>query len=103
MTPLFAFAPNRRVQPPHCYRTSDWASEISELSFAKASSLRHITRLALGSLAGIAFSWLFSPDAVASQLKYEPVWVFAFITGYGIELVFAFMDRIIGAFTTKTN
>lgn len=87
----------------HAFIIRRMTSEISERSFAKASSLRHITRLALGSLAGIASSWLFSPNAVASQLKYVRVWVLAFVAGYGIELVFAFMDRIIGAFTTKTN
>jgi hypothetical protein len=27
-----------------------------------------------------------------------PIWTLAFVAGYGTELVFAFMDRIISAF-----
>jgi hypothetical protein len=37
------------------------------------------------------------------QLKNIPAWALAFIAGYGIELVFSFLDRIIGAFSTKTS
>ena len=87
----------------HAFVIRTMTAQISERSFAKASSLRHITRLALGALAGIASSWLLTPDAVSSQLKNIPAWVLAFVAGYGIELVFAFMDRIIGAFTAKTS
>ena len=78
-------------------------SEISARSFAKASSLRHITRLALGALAGIASSWLLTNDVFSGQLKNVPAWVLAFVAGYGIELVFAFLDRIITAFTKKES
>lgn len=78
--------------------------EISENSFAKSSALRHIVRLGLGALAGFASTWLLTPETVGGvQLKNVPAWALAFIAGYGIELVFSFMDRIIGAFTTKTT
>lgn len=76
--------------------------EIAENSFAKASSLRHIVRSGLGALAGFSSTWLLTPEVVGGPtLKNIPVWALAFIAGYGIELVFAFMDRIVGAFTTK--
>lgn len=65
--------------------------------------LSTLVRLALGALAGFSSSWLLTPELVAgAQLKNVPAWALAFIAGYGIELVFAFMDRIIAAFTNKT-
>ena len=78
-------------------------AEISQRSFTKSSTLRHIARLSLGALAGIASGWLFTPEVVSAQLKNVPAWVLAFVAGYGIELVFAFLDRVIGAFSTKTT
>ena len=77
-------------------------ADIAQRSFGKSSTLRHVTRLALGALAGIASGWLLPAGAVSAELKNVPAWVLAFVAGYGIELVFAFLDRIIGAFTTKT-
>ncbi|CAH1081241.1 hypothetical protein [Candidatus Nitrotoga sp. 1052] len=78
--------------------------EISENSFAKSSFLRHIVRLGLGALAGFVSTWLLTPEVVGGEaLKRISAWGLAFIAGYGIELIFAFMDRIINAFTTKTN
>ena len=87
----------------YAYVVRRMTADISAMAFAKASTLRHITRLALGALAGIASGWLLTPEAVSGQLKNTPAWVLAFVAGYGIELVFEFMDRIIGAFTTKTT
>lgn len=88
----------------HAFVLRKMTSEISQRSFAKASSLRHIVRLSLGALAGFASTWLLTPEVVAGvQLKNIPAWALAFIAGYGIELVFSFMDRIIAAFTTRTS
>ena len=76
--------------------------EIAEGAFAPGSTLRHITRLALGALAGLASGWLFaSSETVSAQLRNTPAWVVAFIAGYGIELVFSFMDRIVNTFATS--
>lgn len=77
--------------------------EISENSLARASALQHIVRLALGALAGFASSFLLTPELVGgAQIKSLSSWAIAFIAGYGIELVFAFMDRIISAFTERS-
>jgi hypothetical protein len=79
------------------------ASDISTHAFAKSSSIHHIVRISLGALAGVASTWLLTPALVGGdELKHLPPWALAFIAGYGIELVFAFMDRIIAAFVTKT-
>ncbi len=77
--------------------------EIQQRTFAKSTSLQHLTRFALGALAGISSGWLLTPEAVSGQLRNVPAWVLAFVAGYGIELVFAFLDRIISTFATKTG
>lgn len=76
--------------------------EISEYAFAKSSALRHIIRLGLGALAGFASTWLLSTKLIGmDQAGQLPVWALAFVAGYGIELVFSFMDRIVAAFTKQ--
>jgi hypothetical protein len=78
--------------------------EIGEHAFGKSSALQHIVRLGLGALAGFASTWLLTPEVVGGEaLKKIPAWALAFIAGYGIELVFAFMDRIINAFTSRSG
>lgn len=70
--------------------------EIRAQQFAPHSALHHIARLSLGALAGIAATWLLTPDTfgLSSTL---PLWTLAFVAGYGTELIFAFMDRIVSA------
>ncbi len=72
--------------------------EIRALTFAPNSSLQHLVRLSLGALAGIASGWLLKPEQIG-LLASVPAWTLAFVAGYGSELVFAFMDRLIAAFT----
>ncbi|WP_431798339.1 hypothetical protein SGO26_29440 (plasmid) [Cupriavidus metallidurans] len=77
--------------------------EIAENAFAQSSALHHIARVGLGALAGFASVWLLTPETVGGDaLKKLPPWALAFIAGYGIELVFSFMDRLISAFSTKS-
>jgi hypothetical protein len=86
----------------HAFVLRKMASDINGRSFDKSSSLHHIVRVSLGALAGVASTWLLTPELVGGdQLKHLPPWALAFIAGYGIELVFAFMDRIIAAFASK--
>ena len=74
--------------------------EIRERSFAENSALHHVVRLSLGALAGIAVGWFLKPEQIG-LLSSVPAWVMAFVAGYGIELLFAFLDRIVAAFTSK--
>jgi hypothetical protein len=62
--------------------------------------LHHLARLSLGALAGIAAGWLIAPEQ-HGLLKAVPAWTLAFLAGYGSELVFALMDRIITSLTAK--
>jgi hypothetical protein len=86
----------------HAFVIRKMTSDISPMTFTKACTLRHITRLAFGALADMASGWLLPPETVSTQLKNMPAWVLAFVAGYGIKLVFAFLDKIIGAFTSKS-
>jgi hypothetical protein len=74
--------------------------EIREHRFAPHSLLHHLARLSLGALAGIAAGWLIAPEQ-HGLLKAVPAWTLAFLAGYGSELVFALMDRIITSLTAK--
>lgn len=84
----------------HSYILRRMSQEIVDRSFAAGAAFNHFVRAGLGALAGLASTWLFTPDTVnGTSLKALPSWALAFVAGYGIELVFAFMDRIIAAFT----
>jgi hypothetical protein len=78
------------------------SQEISESTFAPHSALQQLVRLAIGALAGIASGWLLRPQDVG-LLSSVPAWTLAFVAGYGTELIFAFMDRLIKAFTSKST
>jgi hypothetical protein len=84
----------------HAFLLRRMAKDITERTFARGSAFNHLVRGGLGALAGLASTWLLTPEAVGgASLKSLPIWALAFVAGYGIELVFAFMDRIIAAFT----
>lgn len=88
----------------HAYILRRMSKDISDRAFAKGSAFNHIVRIGLGALAGLASTWLLTPEVVGgASFKALPVWVLAFVAGYGIELVFAFMDRIIAAFTSPSK
>ena len=75
--------------------------EIRESSFAPDSLLHNVVRLTLGALAGLAASWLLKPEQLG-LMSSVPAWTLAFVAGYAMELVFAFMDRVVAAFTNKS-
>jgi hypothetical protein len=86
----------------HAYILRSMSKAISERSFAPNAGFGHIVRVGMGALAGIASSWLLKPgDVGGAQWANLPVWALAFVAGYSTELVFAFMDRILGAFLDK--
>lgn len=76
------------------------SQEIRQFAFEEYSVLHHVVRLALGAVAGVAAGWLLKPEQIG-LLNSVPAWVLAFVAGYGIELVFSFLDRLVGSFTSK--
>lgn len=71
--------------------------DIKRRAFEPSSFLHHVVRLSLGALAGIAAGWMLEPQQIG-LLDSVPAWVMAFVAGYGIELVFAVLDRMVATF-----
>lgn len=74
------------------------AQEIHETRLTVTDIVSAAVRVPLGMLAGLALGWLqvSPPDTVFGQIT---PWALAFVGGYSVELLFAAMDRLIGAFT----
>ena len=54
----------------------------------------------MGTLSGLAITWFFQPTAELFK-SLSPLAV-AFLSGYSVEVLFAAMDRFVGAFSTKS-
>ncbi|NJO16101.1 MAG: hypothetical protein HC877_10210 [Thioploca sp.] len=90
--------------------------EIKTLTYTKESNISYRLRIQLGALAGLAIGWFtgpnasFSLDAVSSEAlstlggvsaqTLSPM-ALAFLAGYSVDVLFALMDRIIYAFSSK--
>ena len=99
------------------------AREIKSWTFNQQSSIAYLLRITLGPLAGLAVSLFMIEDAniiltavgsngiegngatsdlISALGGFGPL-AAAFIVGYGVELLFAFMDRIVNAFTVARD
>lgn len=86
----------------YAYVLRKLTKDIGEFALSSGSAIQHLVRLALGAMAGFASTVLLTDKALAgSALKDLSSLGVAFIAGYGIELIFAFMDRVISAFNSK--
>ena len=63
---------------------------------------RYSLRVPIGALSGLAAGWLLQPTAGTVTSSLSP-FALAFVAGYSAELVFAAMDRIVGAFASKPD
>lgn len=92
--------------------------EIKTLTYTKESNISYRLRIQLGALAGLAIGWFTGPNAFFSldTLSSEALSTFstgglsaqtlspmalAFLAGYSVDVLFALMDRIIYAFSSK--
>ena len=89
--------------------------QIRTWTFTAQSSISYMLRLTLGPLAGLAAGLLIIEAAqpgggnaviaetqgLLSQLAPFGTLAAAFIAGYGVELIFTVLDRLIGAFTAR--
>jgi hypothetical protein len=73
------------------------AQELRDARLTVTDIVGAAVRVPLGMLAGLAIGWVqLSPqDTAFTQIT---PWALAFIAGYSVELLFAAMDRLIGAF-----
>ena len=75
------------------------SADIAELRFANDLKVRYTLRLNIGLLAGLAVGWFISPDQNASVIANLSPLAVAFVAGYGSELLFAVLDRVVNAFS----
>lgn len=76
------------------------SSEIRNLIYTGKSYIRYRARILLGTLSGLAITWFIQPDAAI--LKSLSSLALAFLAGYSVEILFAVMDKFVGAFSGKT-
>lgn len=80
-------------------------SQIKNLSYTAESDIGYRLRMILGALAGLSIAWFVQPGKEAAELKVFTTlspFAIAFLAGYGIELLFSAMDRLIAAFTSAS-
>jgi hypothetical protein len=71
--------------------------DVSSLRFADDSRVRYTLRLNIGLIAGLAVGWFIDPKS-SGVANLSPL-ALAFVAGYGSDLLFAVMDRIVQAFS----
>ena len=78
------------------------AQDIRTQSFTRDLVVVYHLRMVMGALAGSIMVWLFL-DVIKEEgpLKSLTPPALAFVVGYGVEILFAFLDRIIEAFSPK--
>lgn len=76
------------------------SADIAALGFANDLRVRYTLRLNIGLLAGLAVGWFITPDQNASVIANLSPLALAFVAGYGSDLLFAVLDRIVNAFST---
>ncbi|MDQ1277058.1 MAG: hypothetical protein QG555_97 [Thermodesulfobacteriota bacterium] len=81
------------------YTLRSLSSEIRNLTYTGKSRIRYHVRAVLGMLCGLAITWFVQPGAAI--LKSLSSFALAFLAGYSVEILFAVMDRFVGAFSGK--
>jgi len=79
------------------------ANEIRDSTHSVGSTLRYQLRFYLGAVAGLSIAWFTSdpkPAETAGLLQSLSPLALAFLAGYGVELLFSLLDRLVGAFST---
>jgi len=79
------------------------SDEIGKLRFAHDRQVQYTLRLNIGLLGGLAVGWFVSPGEGASVIANLSPLALAFVAGYGSDLLFALLDRIVGAFVPKRD
>lgn len=68
--------------------------EIGSLTYARKSIINYRLRITMGTLAGLAIGWFFTPIQ-GSAKEILPTLSLAFLAGYNVEILFTLMDRAI--------
>jgi hypothetical protein len=74
------------------------SDEIDKLTYAHDARVRYALRLNIGLLSGLAVGWFVKPGAGEPNVASLSPLALAFIAGYGSELFFVALDRLVQAF-----
>jgi hypothetical protein len=72
--------------------------EIHNVTFTRGSEIRYSLRWPLGMLGGVTVGLFFDPADLTGFAAITPLGL-AFLAGYGVELLFTGLDRMVSAFT----
>jgi hypothetical protein len=72
--------------------------EIHNVTFTRGSEIRYSLRWPLGMLGGVTVGLFFDPNDLTGFAVITPLGL-AFLAGYGVELLFTGLDRMVSAFT----
>ena len=72
--------------------------EIQNVTFTRGSDIRYSLRWPLGMLAGVTVGLFFDQTKLSGFAAITPLGI-AFLAGYGVELVFTGLDKLVRAFT----
>lgn len=73
------------------------STEIQNVTFTRGSEIRYSLRWPLGMLGGITVGLFFAPENFSGLAVITPLGL-AFLAGYGVELLFTALDKIVQAF-----
>lgn len=73
------------------------SDELGRLRFAHERRVQYELRLHVGLLSGLAIGWFITPGDSGSMAANLSPLALAFVAGYGSDLLFALLDRIVGA------
>jgi hypothetical protein len=79
------------------------SDEIDKMTYAHDARVRHTLRLNVGLLAGLAVGWFLKPGAGDLSLTSLSPLALAFIAGYGSDLFFVFLDKIVNTFAPTSG
>jgi hypothetical protein len=79
------------------------SDEIGKLRFAYDRKVQYTLRLNIGMLGGLAIGWFINPGESGSVAASLSPLALAFVAGYGSDLLFALLDRIVAAFVTPRD
>jgi hypothetical protein len=74
------------------------SNEIQNVTFTRESEIRYALRWPLGLLGGVTVGLFFDPEDLSGFAAITPLGL-AFLAGYGVELLFTGLDRMVSAFT----
>jgi hypothetical protein len=81
------------------YTLRSLSTEIHNVTFTRGSDIRYSLRWPLGMLGGVTVGLFFDPANLSGLAAITPLGL-AFLAGYGVELVFTGLDKLVRAFTS---